>query len=159
MLFEQISPRQSTSVKVCTRKITLKFGKNWVSYSGDIADMDKCHQDKCDLDIWHLVKNWFSINDIWTNVSLIFKVILIYKGNFIFMIVFFIFEIVLIFQVVLMWRFSSLFKSSPFLRLSLFLRFSLGFWSSLLWRSYLCLSLSLFVKVALGMVRERASII
>ena len=38
-----------------------KFGKDWVSNSGYMAGMDKCHQDKfcldrCHPDIWFLVK-------------------------------------------------------------------------------------------------------
>ena len=43
----QMSMLQSTSVKVGPRKLTLNFGQNQVSNSGDIANMEKCHMDKC----------------------------------------------------------------------------------------------------------------
>ena len=35
------------------RNLHLKFGKNQVSNTWDIPDMDKCYQDKCCLDKCH----------------------------------------------------------------------------------------------------------
>ena len=37
-------------VKDGPRKLTMKFGQNWVSNSWDIVDMDKYFQDKCCID-------------------------------------------------------------------------------------------------------------
>ena len=37
-------------VKYGPRKLTMKFGENWVSNSWDIVDMDKYFQDKCCID-------------------------------------------------------------------------------------------------------------
>ena len=53
MLLWQMSPRQSTSVKVGPKKLTINSSQNWVSNSWDIADMDKYHQNKCCTDKCH----------------------------------------------------------------------------------------------------------
>ena len=41
-------------VVVDPRNLPLKFGKNWVTNSLDISDMDKCFLDKFQLDSWNL---------------------------------------------------------------------------------------------------------
>ena len=50
MLPGQMSLWQLTSVEDGPRKLTLNFGQNRISNSGDIADLDKCHQDKYCMD-------------------------------------------------------------------------------------------------------------
>ena len=47
MLPGQMSSWQLESVKDGPKNLPLKFGQNRASNSWDIADMDKCPQDKC----------------------------------------------------------------------------------------------------------------
>ena len=55
MLKGQILPGQTSLLQLeyvqkGPRNLDLEFGQNWASNSWDIADMDKCHQDKCCID-------------------------------------------------------------------------------------------------------------
>ena len=55
------------------RNLPLKFGQNWVKNCWDIADVEKCNQDKfcldkCHPDIWHMS----SAEDDPRNLSLLF---------------------------------------------------------------------------------------
>ena len=45
----------------CSRNLTLKVGQNQGSNSLDIANMDKCHQNICCLDKYHL-ESWHLLN-------------------------------------------------------------------------------------------------
>ena len=56
LMLWQMSPWTSASVRNGPRNLSLKFGKNRVSNSWDIPDMDKCRQDKCCPDSWDIAE-------------------------------------------------------------------------------------------------------
>ena len=52
MLLEQMSLWQLEYVQIGPMNLPSKFDQNRASNSRDIADMDKCRQDKCCMDIY-----------------------------------------------------------------------------------------------------------